>query len=103
MAERWAKIEVSFMYDDEVQDAHALAAAAVDRAMDAIVESVCPHPQTWLVSSPQLDRDMWREANDHDDDWNPIDVCRDFVGSARLNITPPITGPDECPHCGTPY
>lgn len=85
MAERWAIIEVTCAFDDEIDDIKEI----MDRVHDSVERAVCPHPDTWMTTSEDI---ADQEAGDE---------CRDFVIGSRLQVSPPVPDDEkECPFCG---
>lgn len=81
MVDRWAIIEATLRFDDEVDDIERL----MERVIDAVTATVCPHPETWSSSAPDL----------------ITDECRQMVVGSHLLVSPPERSEAECPFCGT--
>lgn len=85
MAERWAIIEVTIRFDDEIDKIDQI----MERIHDRVGDTVCPHPETWTTSSEDI---LSEESGD---------ACRDFVLGSRVQISPPVPDDEnECPFCG---
>lgn len=85
MAERWAILNVTFMFEDTVENIEDIQ----DRLMDAVGEAICPHPTTWATTSPDVDG----ESLGHE--------CRQMVVGSQLLLSEPTTADEEeCPFCG---
>lgn len=85
MAERWAIIEVTLRFDDQIDKIDKI----MERIHDVVTDTVCPHPETWMGTSEDILRPDYG------------DECRDFVVGSRIQISQPVPDDeDECPFCG---